>query len=158
MIFSKEQVAKLYNMAANVTFHGKSGKFFEPGELVLGGGGALMAMGIRETTADLNVWVSPERFEEMQLKGLLCWPEKDSGIINLIDKVGRTPFTFHCVIRPFNIPHDTVEIDGMTCFDPMTLLTYKQCLKRGWLDTHREPQDLKDIAALNQFMVDRAKG
>jgi hypothetical protein len=157
MIFNKEQLKCLYDRAHEVPSIGGP-KWFEPGELVLGGGGALMAMGIRENTQDLNVWVSPERFKELNEKGRLVWCTPGTGIIRLLNKSQQPFAAIHCEVRPFDIPHDTVEIDGMTCFDPMTLLTYKQCLKREWLDTHKEPQDLKDIAALNQFMADRAKG
>jgi hypothetical protein len=157
MIWNKEQLKRLYDLATNAPAI-EGPKWFEPGELVLGGGGALMAMGIRESTLDLNVWVSPERFKELNEKQRLVWCEEGSGIIRLLDKSQTLFWSVNCIVRPFDIPHDTVEIDGMTCFDPMTLLTYKQCLKREWLDTHREPQDLKDIAALNQFMADRAKG
>ena len=144
MFKSKEAILEqivLFSVANNVPMD----------QIAVGGGAALVVMGIREETADLNIWVDDPHFQR------------------LADRKGVTVRAWHDVVVP---PDDnsviwsrkrnryfpTLEIGGLHVFDPLSLTVQK----RGSLIEPARPaikrkQDHKDIVALNDILKEKNK-
>lgn len=144
MFKSKEAILEqivLFSVANNVPMD----------QIAVGGGAALVMMGIREETADLNVWVDDPHFQR------------------LADRQGVTVRAWHDVVVP---PEDksvvwarkrnryfpTLEIGGLQVFDPLSLTVQKRgSLIEPARPAEKRKQDHKDIIALNDILKEKNK-
>lgn len=128
-------------------------------DICVGGGAALLLMGLRGGTRDLNLWVDSPYFERLaEQHGVINHPMVDTVVEIVIDAGGIMnticPFTVWVRQRNRYFKHD--EIDGLNVFDPLALLIQK----RGGYSEHRRPQakrdqDLIDIRKLNDVLSKR---
>lgn len=119
-------------------------------QITLGGGAALVMMGVRENTQDLNVWVDSPYFERLceQFK-VTNHPMRDT-VVQL-----EGPYYIRCRNRYFG--HDVVA-NGIQIFNPLSLLIFK---RGGYAEHHRplekRQQDFKDIVILNEILAEKNK-
>lgn len=119
-------------------------------QVTVGGGGAMVLMGIRETTKDLNLWVDSPYFERLaEANDVLVHPMRDSCV--------QRPEQ-HQYIRRRNRYFEHVVINGVQCFAPLALLIFA----RGSYATPERPlakrqQDHKDIVILNDILATKNK-
>lgn len=113
--------------------------------IVLGGGGALMLRGIRDTTEDLNVWVDEQYFTQIAKDNkVICHPMVDT-VVNPQDD----PYFW---VRKRNDYFKTEWIDQVQVFDLLTMIIHK----RGSLAKVERPlvkrqQDRIDLITLDQL-------
>lgn len=112
-------------------------------EVVVGFGGALLMMGLRQETGDLDLDVSPS-FYALNLKR--GYPTHDTYLGVCID-VADT-ISLHS-----GLPLKTITIDGVCCHTPETLLMHKRMLLNN---SARKPekllQDREDIKKLEKHL------
>lgn len=132
-------------------------------QICLGGGAALLLMGARQETADLNVWVDEVHFKR------LCEEFKVTNhpMTDTVVQIKVTPpngyilegQTFEVWVRERNYYFKHVEAaDGLNIFDPLTLSIHKH----GGLIEPKRPktkrdQDRKDIRFLNEILAEKNK-
>jgi len=145
MFKNKEEILEqivLFSVAHNVPMD----------QIALGGGGALVVMGIREQTADLNIWVDDPHFQR------------------LADRQGVTVRAWHDVVVP---PEDKsviwtrkrnryfptiVTVGELNIFDPLSLTVQKRgSLIEPARPAEKRKQDHKDIVALNDILKEKNK-
>jgi hypothetical protein len=119
-------------------------------QITLGGGAALVLMGIRESTQDINAWVDSPYFEQLAEKFKVTNHPMQDTMVKL-----EGPYYIRQRNRYFG--HD-VACDGIQIFDPLTLLI----LKRGGYAEVKRPlakrqQDHKDIVILNDILAKKNK-
>lgn len=144
MIKSKEEVIEqlvVFSVANNIPMD----------QISLGGGGALLMMGLREQTEDLNVWIDDPhflRYAEHHNVVVRAWHDPvvppDEGVVVWARKRNRY--------------FETVEVDGVHIQTPLTLIVHK----RGSLMEPKRPlvkrqQDRLDIAQLNDILKEKNK-
>lgn len=141
-------------------------------QICLGGGGALLLMGVRESTEDLNLWIDSPHFER------ICEQQKVTNH-PMTDTV--VPFNFGLAVmnhtgHQFSIPvpdggwqvtawirernryFKHVDDYGIPIFDALTLSIHKH---GGMIEVKRpkakRDQDRKDIRFLNDLLAERNK-
>jgi hypothetical protein len=112
-------------------------------DAVVGFGGALVMMGLRKETSDMDLDVSPYFFEINRRRG---YPMHDALVGKCIDVNDR--ISLHA-----GLPMKTVEIEGVWCYAPEILLTQKRrMLRYKGRKPEKIPQDLLDIEALEKYL------
>lgn len=119
-------------------------------QITLGGGAALVLMGIRENTQDLNAWVDSPHFDNLADRFKVTNHPMQDTLVKL-----EGPYYIRQRNRYFG--HDVV-CNGIQIFDALTLLI----LKRGGYAEHKRPlakrqQDHKDIVILNEILAEKNK-
>lgn len=125
--------------------------------ICMGGGGALMLMGARETTQDLNLWVDEPHFSRLAAEqGVTNHPMDDTVIPMHFQPAEGYVLThpYPVYVRQRNRYFEHVEQDGLNIFDPLTLLIHK---RRGYIEPARpaakRQQDYEDIKFLNDLLA-----
>lgn len=125
----------------------------------VGGGGTLLAMGLREETADLNLWLHQDSFNKLaKYQGVIVHPMVDtafqykSGHGEAWDK--ENPIW----IRKRNPYFPSHNVEGLEVFDVMTMMIHK----RGSFSQPERPkakrdQDIIDIRNLNELLAEKNK-
>lgn len=118
-------------------------------DVVLSAGAAMVMMGLREETADLDVDVLPNVFKSIgRTRGIVT----EEGGFTLIH------YSDHVALHEFDVNSGRVCIEGVWTYSPGELLTQKR-----YLSTHpkRNPskyeQDRKDIEALEALIKSPVK-
>lgn len=130
-------------------------------QVCLGGGGALMLMGVRESTQDLNLWIDSPHFERLcaQYK-VTNHPMRDTVVgVNEIPPEGyKIDFAFPVYVRKRNRYFKHVEETGVQIFDPLTLSIHKH---GGLLEPLRplakRRQDREDLKFLKELLAVKNK-
>lgn len=127
----------------------------------IGGGAALLLMGARESTQDLNLWIDAPHFQGLCKKyNVTNHPMTDTVVhVNEIPPESYViQWSFPVYVRERNryFPHEVVE--GVQIFDALTLSIHKH----GGVVECRRPlakreQDRKDIVFLNEILRERNK-
>lgn len=106
-------------------------------KIAIGGGAAMMLMGQRSATEDLNLWIDHPHFDELaRKKGTLIHPMRDTFIT--IPEV-------NVYVRKRNRYFKSVEIEGVQVFDVLALIIQK----RGGHAEHKRPSGKRDQDALD---------
>jgi len=127
--------------------------------MVVGGGGALVAMELRENTQDINLWLNEESFLKIAAhQNVIVHPMVDvafqykSGHGEDYDK--EAPIW----IRKRNTYFGIHNVEGIQIFDPLTLMIQK---RGGYAQPERpkakRDQDLIDIRLLNDLQAEKNK-
>lgn len=141
-------------------------------QICLGGGGALMLMDIRQSTADLNVWVDSPHFERIaEMQKVTNHAMTDTVVpyefgLTAIESHGHVehipslngPIKVTAYIRERNRYFPHVEKQGIQIFDTLTLSIHKH----GGAVEPRRPltkrqQDHQDIVFLNAILAEKNK-
>lgn len=114
-------------------------------QIAIGGGAALVLMGVRKETADLNIWVDDEHY--------LALADKYKVIVRAWHDTVVNPEGTLVWVRRRNHYFKTVDLYGLKVFDVISLVVQK----RGSLLDHlrnkeKQIQDRKDIYELNELM------
>jgi len=165
MFKDKETIKAMINLFA-------SGLEIPLDQVCLGGGGALVVMGAREHTADLNLWIDSPYFEKIaEAQGVTNHPMTDTVVpvtLGMVEMethghsiampVTRGGERVTLYIRQRNRYFNSLVVDGVQIFDPLTLLTQK---RGGFIESrrpaHKREQDHKDILYLNGLLAERNK-
>lgn len=128
----------------------------------VGGGGALVMMGLRKTTEDLNLWVDDPDFSRIaEMQKVTNHAMTDTAVLCTSDQIdcylaGGESCTF--AIRQRNRYFVSQVIDGVQVFDPLALLTQK---RGGFMEPERplvkRQQDHRDIVLLNDLLKEKNK-
>lgn len=120
-------------------------------QVVLGGGASLMLRGMRETTNDINLWVEQSHFRR------LC---EQNAVINhpMTDTVVHPKDHPYFWIREWNPYFEAEEVQGIQCFDVLTMTIHK----RGGMIRVERPlakrqQDRKDLLLLDAWSAEKNK-
>jgi hypothetical protein len=120
-------------------------------DTVLGGGGAMVVMGMRKTTRDLNIWIKKDDFERLVEEcGLFIRDRKNRTI-----KVGDDVF-----IREHNpyfkpVGHG-LEAVKVYCFSMIDMLIQKSnSLQELMRPKTKRDMDKKDIAVLQKAIREK---
>lgn len=112
-------------------------------DVVIGGGAGLMLRGLRESTADINLWIDETHFARLaEQEKVICHP--------LVDTVFNPVGTPYFWIRKRN-PYFKVDVvEGLKVFDILTYLIHK----RGGINRVERPlakrqQDRLDLIKLD---------
>ena len=118
-------------------------------DIVLGGGAALMLRGLRDTTKDINIWVSEKHFTRLAADNkVICHPMTDT-VINPADH----PYFW---IRKYNPYFGTEEHEDFRCFDLLTMIINKSGgLGRVERPKDKREQDRKDLVILNGLLAEK---
>lgn len=112
-------------------------------DAVVGFGGALVMMGLRKETSDMDLDVSPYHFEVNRRRG---YPMHDALVGKCIDV--NDVISLHA-----GLPMKTVMIDGVCCYAPEELLKQKRrMLRYKGRKLEKIPQDMADIEALEKML------
>jgi hypothetical protein len=142
-------------------------------QICLGGGGALMLMDIRQSTADLNVWVDSPHFERIaEMQKVTNHAMTDTVVpyefgLTAMESHGHVehipslngPIKVTAYIRERNRYFKDVEVgEGLFIFDTLTLSIHKH----GGAVEPRRPlakrqQDHRDIVFLNAILAEKNK-
>lgn len=130
-------------------------------QVCLGGGGALMLMGVRESTQDLNLWIDQPYFDALgQQYNVINHPMVDTVVaVNEVPPEGyKIQHAFPVYVRERSRYFKHVLEDGIQIFDPLTLSIHKH----GGCVELRRPlekrlQDRKDIVFLNDILREKNK-
>lgn len=143
MLKSKEDILK--QVAAFSKAHG-----IPMDQIAIGGGCAFVLMGVREETADINLWVDDPYFQRLA--------DKQGVIIRAWhDTVVQAPEQTIWV-RKRNRYFTTVAMGKLQVFTPLALTVQK----RGSYIDHKRPsekrqQDHKDLVILNDILKEQNK-
>lgn len=112
--------------------------------IVIGGGGCLLLRGMRESTADLNIWVAENQFRELA-------NEHRVFLHPMVDVALNLPAFPGIWIRKYNPYFKTDQVNGLYVFNLISMIVFK----RGGYSRPERPkakrdQDILDIAALNE--------
>lgn len=128
----------------------------------VGGGGALVMMGLRAATADLNVWVDDPDFSRIaEMQKVTNHVMTDTVVLCASDQIdgylaGGASCTF--AIRQRNRYFTSQVIDGVQVFEPLPLLIQK---RGGFMEPERplakRQQDHRDIVLLNDLLKEKNK-
>jgi hypothetical protein len=127
--------------------------------MVVGGGGALVAMGLREHTQDINLWVNEESFHKLAVhQKVICHPMTDVAF-QYESGHGKEWDEEHPIwIRKRNTYFPICNEEGIQIFDVLTLMIQK---RGGYAQPERSKakrdQDLVDIRLLNDLMAEKNK-
>jgi len=127
--------------------------------MVVGGGGALVAMGLREETQDINLWLNEESFHKLAAyQNVICHPMVDTAFQYKSGHGEEWDKEHPIWIRKRNTYFDICEEEDLQIFDAMTLLIQK----RGGYSRPERPkakrdQDLADIRLLNDLLAEKNK-
>lgn len=111
--------------------------------VVLGGGAGLMLRGIRETTADINIWINEEYFTRLaEQEKVICHP--------LVDTVFNPKEQAYFWVRKRNHYFEVDKCQGYQVFNILTYLIHK----RGGINSPARPlakrqQDRADLIKLD---------
>ena len=107
-----------------------------PEDVVLGAGGACVMFGIRSETADIDVDIPADVFVNL----------KASGKYNVRSCMGVMVLEVapHMEVHERISLGDVVVIDGVTCYDPVEVLRFKQHMNRS--------KDANDILNLKKLL------
>lgn len=112
--------------------------------ITLGGGGALVLRGLRDSTQDLNIWVNSDHFSKLA--------EDNKVFLHpMRDKVINPTELPHCWIRKYNPYFETDTFEGIRCYNLISMITFK----RGSYNKVERPlakrkQDKLDLIALDE--------
>lgn len=126
--------------------------------IVVGGGGALVCMGLRESTADLNLWLNEESFNKLAVRqNIIVHPMVDVAF-QYQPEEGKDIGEEQIWIRKRNLYFDIANEEGIQVFDPLTLMVQK----RGGFARVERPkakrdQDIIDIRLLNDLLAEKNK-
>lgn len=120
--------------------------------IVVGGGGALLCMELRESTEDLNLWLDEESFNKVaKYQNVIVHPMVDTAFQYKTDNLDRAPIW----IRKRNHYFPIINVQGIQIFNPLTLMIQK---RGGYARVERplakREQDIIDIRALNALMAE----
>lgn len=107
-------------------------------EMILGAGGALVMLGIRDRTSDLDVNVRPAYYDQLLLNGHEETIDGDFIYITINGVVD--------IHRGDDVPMEGMYVDGVFIEHPCALLDFKKKLNR--------PKDQSDITGLVQYMLE----
>lgn len=119
-----------------------------PHEVVLSAGAALVMMGVREETADLDVDIMPNSFKAIgRVKGI-----KTDGGFTLIH------YSDHVDLHEFDISTGRVCVDDVWTYSPGEMLTQKRYLvNHPQRSEEKRKQDRLDIEKLETIVKSPAK-
>lgn len=141
-------------------------------QICLGGGGALMFMGVRESTADLNLWINNPHFDRIaELQRVTNHPMTDTMVpvefgVEVMEHTGhqfsipveKGGWTVTAYIRERNSYFTSIIKDGVQIFEPLPLLIQK---RGGFMEPERplakRQQDHRDIVLLNDLLKEKNK-
>ncbi|MBS9730307.1 hypothetical protein [Pseudomonas phage IR-QUMS-PaBa1-GHS-2021] len=137
-------------------------------KIAIGGGGAIMLMGGRETTYDLNIWVDSPFFERIaETQNALLSPMRDNVFriettIDSMDQTDHVTTRRHYWVRKRNLYFPTVPVKLDQCpevyiFDTMSLLIQKRGSYSQPERGLRRKQDYSDICFLNALLKEEHK-
>ena len=111
--------------------------------IVIGGGASLMLRGLRETTADINIWIDEEHFTRLAAQEkVICHP--------LVDTVFNPKDFEYFWVRKRNHYFKVDEFDGIQVFDVLTCLIHKRgSLSRVERPAAKHKQDRLDLIKLD---------
>lgn len=117
--------------------------------IVIGGGGCLLLRGMRESTADLNIWVAETQFRELANEHRVFLHPMVDVVLNLPEFPGIW-------IRKYNPYFKTDQVHGLYVFNLISMIVFK----RGGYSRPERPkakrdQDILDIAALNEVYKEK---
>lgn len=120
--------------------------------MVLGGGAALMARGMRDETDDINVWVYEEDFKKLAAREkVICHPMTDTAF-----KIDHQGVEFW--LRKFNPYHEYEHVGSLEVFDILPLIIQKRGgLLRADRPQAKRHQDRLDLIKLDEESRERNK-
>ena len=127
--------------------------------MVVGGGGALVAMGLREQTQDINLWLDEESFRKLAAhQNVICHPMVDTAFQYKSGHGAEWDKENPIWIRKRNTYFKVVVEEDLQIFDVMTLMIQK---RGGYTQPERpkakRDQDLIDIRLLNDLLAEKNK-
>jgi len=112
--------------------------------IVVGGGACLLLRGMRDRTADLNIWVAEEEFRKLANEHRVFLHPMVDVALNLPEFPGIW-------IRKYNPYFKTDKVRGLYVYNLISMIVFK----RGGYSRPERPkakrdQDILDLAALNE--------
>lgn len=116
----------------------------QPKDVVLSAGAALVMMGVRETTTDLDVDILPNVFKLIS---------KTKGVQVEDESFTMIHYSDHVDLHELDLNTGRVCIEGVWCYSPGEMLTQKRYLvNHPKRDLSKIEQDRKDIEGLEQLI------
>lgn len=120
-------------------------------QICVGGGVAMVMWGLRESSADLNLWIDDPFFSDYA---------RSRNVINhpLVDTCIHPEKDENIWVRQWNRYLEVEVIEGIQVYTPLSLLIHK---RRGYNEPQRpaakRAQDLIDIRLLNAILAEKNK-
>lgn len=131
-------------------------------QVCLGGGGALILMGVRASTVDLNLWVDEPHFSRLCEEHKVTNHPMTDTVVPFLFKVPKgyvlEDQLYEVWVRQRNRYFEHVDDHAVPIFDALTLSIHKH---GGLIEPKRRKdkreQDRKDIRFLNDILAERNK-